>query len=340
MPTESIHLASKHILLPEVVAAALDQLLRGEPTDLDAYLSNVASNVSLRDTKAAVHCHCVSCDGNGRPRIGDLARAVALRIVDYAIPRSEIIAARDYDTRFNTTVKANELRTKAAQLFTDLSTTGEGGELLLYMLIQSYLKIPQLLCKMPLKTSERMHYHGVDGVHATVDSTSNKLLLYWGESKLHKSIDNAISGCCVSLRDYLVDAGGSGSPLQRDLHLIRDNLDLNDATLEEALLRLLDPNNPAFNQIEYRGAVLIGFDSACYPVLPDSKTSQQVCEAVKKAFANWQEKVHSKILDTSPLATFTLEVFLLPFPTVEGFRSAFLKELGHNVKGNATAEAV
>lgn len=92
----------KHILLPEV----FDQLLRGEPTDLDAYLTGVASKVSVENTKATVHCHCISIDGNGRPRVKDLARTVASRIVDYAIPRSEIKAAQDYDARLNTTVSA------------------------------------------------------------------------------------------------------------------------------------------------------------------------------------------------------------------------------------------
>ncbi|WP_223252149.1 Hachiman antiphage defense system protein HamA [Paracoccus mutanolyticus] len=47
-------------------------------------------------------------------------------------------------------------------MFTDLKSSGEGGELLLYLLTERFLGLPQILCKMSLKTSA--HYHGADGV--------------------------------------------------------------------------------------------------------------------------------------------------------------------------------
>ena len=35
---------------------------------------------------------------------------------------------------------------------------------LLFLLAERFLKLPQILCKMDLKTDPRMHYHGADGV--------------------------------------------------------------------------------------------------------------------------------------------------------------------------------
>ena len=61
-----------------------------------------------------------------------------------------------------------------------LERSGEGGELPLYLLLEMLLGLPQLLCKMPLKTSAETHLHGVDGVHGKL-LPSGDLALYWGE---------------------------------------------------------------------------------------------------------------------------------------------------------------
>ena len=47
--------------------------------------------------------------------------------------------------------------------------------MLLYMLVQAFLGLPQLLCKMPLKTSSEMHYHGADGIHIGYDRNTKSL---------------------------------------------------------------------------------------------------------------------------------------------------------------------
>lgn len=75
---------------------------------------------------------------------------------------------------------------EAIGTFTDLSNTGEGGEMLLYLLAERFLKVPQVLCKMDLKTDSHMHYHGADGVYASVNE-GGLLKLFWGESKVYAS---------------------------------------------------------------------------------------------------------------------------------------------------------
>ena len=100
--------------------------------------------------------------------------------------------------------------------------------MLLYLLIQSCLKLPQFLCKMPLKTNPRMHAHGVDGIHGTWEQLLGMLALYWGESKLYSVVSDAVEDCFESLSQYLLSAGGSQAPLDRDLQLLRDNIDLAD----------------------------------------------------------------------------------------------------------------
>jgi hypothetical protein len=310
----------------EVIEEALTRLLRGEATDLDAYLSLLEKHLELDGAKINVHCHAIQC-AQGTPRVKDLARMIAARIVDYAIPRSEFRAAKVADEKFNTDKYSNELRMKARSLFTEIENTGEGGEMLLYLLLQTYLQLPQLLCKMTLKTSGHVHVHGVDGVHVDFNSTTKGLIIYWGESKLYASMSAALANSIAGLKKYLTDDGGSGSPLERDLFLLRDHLDLENPVLESAILRFLDRDNPAFNQVEYRGAALVGFDSAAYPKTPGSADFKIVQSAIKEALPGWLKSVTAELKKHPELSSFSLDVFLVPFPSVESFREAFLKEI-------------
>ena len=52
---------------------------------------------------------------------------------------------------------------------------------------------PQLIAKMSLKTNPKMPVHGADGVHVRYSKADKRLLLYWGESKVHADVGAAIS---------------------------------------------------------------------------------------------------------------------------------------------------
>jgi hypothetical protein len=104
-----------------------------------------------------------------------------------------------------------------------LSLTGGGagpskpvtasGELLLFLLMERLLGLPQLLAKMSLKTSGNVHVHGSDGVHASLGD-DGILDVYWGESKLYKSSSDAFSDCFESIAPLLI-AGGVAVEAQR-----------------------------------------------------------------------------------------------------------------------------
>ncbi len=71
---------------------------------------------------------------------------------------------------------------QARRSFTDLAKTGEGGEMLLFLLAERFLKLPHILCKMDLKTDTRMHYHGADGVYAECNRSQGVLKPLLGAS--------------------------------------------------------------------------------------------------------------------------------------------------------------
>ncbi|KJB86368.1 hypothetical protein AZ66_19285 [Paenibacillus sp. E194] len=316
-----------NITLQSNLGKNIDLLLRGNGKEFDAYLSEIISKVPVPDTNATLHCYVVNHDGNDNPRVNDLAQAVALRMIDYCIPRSEIKRAKEKDQQDNTTVEVAKLKIKARKLFTDIENTGEGGEMLLYMLTQAFLRIPQFLCKMPLKTSSQMHYHGADGVHIKYDNQTQKLALYWGESKLYSSIEDGLSACFDSIMPFLIDTGGTDSSQFRDLQLITGNIDVLDDELEVALLNYLDPDSPFFNKLQYRGICLVGFDEESYPNSPNQKTIDQVISEVKLKYDEWQKKVRRRLRSRESLDRIIIEVFLLPFPSVGNFRKSFLEEL-------------
>ncbi len=302
-------------------------LLRSDTKALDAYFGELGASVMLPSTQATVHCRYLKLDGNGNPRASDLAFRLANEVVNYSIPRSEIVRAKAKEHGPHDTRHLVALHRKAVNLFTDLKKSGEGGELLLYLLAETYLGLPQLFCKMPLKTSSSMHYHGTDGLHGAFDPGTNSLALYWGESKLHATPAKAISECLESLAPYVLPAGGSSAPQSRDLQLLSDNLDLNDADLEEAILRYLDPDDPAYSKLVYRGIGLVGFDSDSYAPGKSPLTEADLSTALSSSTASWNTSFAFHV-NKQKLKDVSIELFCIPFPSVQQFRDAMLAELG------------
>ncbi|HEX9954750.1 MAG TPA: DUF1837 domain-containing protein, partial [Allosphingosinicella sp.] len=169
------------------LARAFERIARGNVSDLSADLVEVEADCVVNGTCARTHCYSLALDGMQWPRVGLLVDTVCGFVVEYAIPRSKIqeavVACEERGHNAPLTRLANEAR----GLFTHLKQSGEGGELLLYCLAEMVLGYPQVLAKMHLKTATDVHYHGADGVHASVDEDTGQLCLWWGESKLHKT---------------------------------------------------------------------------------------------------------------------------------------------------------
>lgn len=305
------------------ISERLNRLLSGNPENIDAYLREVCRSAHVDETKADMHIYMLRLDGNNRPRINDFADYLINRIVDYCIPISERHKAHDKDQQNNTTQYTTALYRKAERLFTSLDNTGEVGELALSVLTQSILHIPQVLCKMVLKTNPEVHYHGADGVYGKFDAETNKYCLYWGESKIYDDINSALTDCFSSIKDLIIEEGANGTRKERDLDLFRSNLDFDDPHLEEAILEYLDPDNQHYLHLEYRGVCLVGYSEKAYPT-DFSKIEDDVFEAIENRINEFKQKVQSKIKHQSPLDSFVLEVFIVPFSNVADLREKFL----------------
>jgi hypothetical protein len=307
----------------DALESALSRLLKGTPADVEPFLRNIEKRMALDGTRILVHCHIFQLDGNKSPRSRDFADWLSQLVIEYAITPDEIKKAYAKDKAQNTTTNVSSLQNKARRLFSTLKNSGEGGELLLYALLDRYLRIPQILCKMGLKTNRIMHVHGIDGIHAQV--TSQGLALYWGESKLHKSLSKGLNEALVTVKPYLLRQGLFGEGADRDIQLVRDNLGkVASPELQQRLLRLLDPTDPAFNKVEFRGACLVGFDSAIY-----KKTSvDDLANTAKAQLARWVVTLKDALKRTGDLDDVEIDVLFLPFPGVDKFRQFFFQALG------------
>jgi len=271
--------------------------------------------VSLRDSK---------------PTIDDLVTIAHARMVNFVMPRSRI-------EEVQSELKANPgvmdpwvlLSTEARDLFmrTDKETgrSGELGELLLYMLIEWVLKAPILACKMYLKTSQQMPVHGVDGIHLGYEA--DKLIMYWGESKLHQTLASALDDISSSISTYVKD----DTKYKNEIRIIRSNLNL--GTLEDearqAIKNYFNPYKAESNKLLESYACLAGFDSKLYEDV--AHLHHDACEtAFRAAYEKRVEsacKLITEKVKAAELDSFRFSYFLLPFPSIDEARTKFQARL-------------
>jgi Domain of unknown function (DUF1837). len=302
---------------------ALERVARTGDRSLDPYLSTVGEATVVAETQATCRCHFVRIDPQGRPRVTALVNMLANQVVDYCIPRSRMQEAFDFYEQTGSSEKVLQLQREASELFTTLKTSGEGGELLLYALLEIALGIPQILCKMPLKTNNQMHVHGADGVHARA-LPDGKLVVYWGEAKLYANVNSAIDAAMEGLASFLGDTGDGHA--RRDILLLRDHADTGDAELNEALVRFFTDDTEEASQLVVRGACLVGFSLDDYSD-PHDEDGYTIREEVASAIESWQERVGTAI-NSKQIESFELEVFLVPLPDVQDFRDELKNRLG------------
>lgn len=295
-----------------------EQLLgvaRSTSEDLAALLVACCDELVIEGTRTCSRIHVVARDANDAVRVPALVTLLARQVADYCIPRSRLDEARRSWADSGSSEELARLQEEARRLFASLERSGEAGELLLYMLLERMLGIPQMLCKMSLKTSTEMHVHGTDGIHARMTPEGN-LALYWGESKLHKSFGSAIDDCFESLAPYL---DPDPAVRQQDLLLLREHVNVEDQALVDALRRFFLETTAEAARVEFRGACLVGFDVADYPRAGD--------EALLDTVTKWRERLALRVGDHR-LERVEIEFFCVPFPSIDAFRAGIHDALG------------
>lgn len=293
--------------------------------DLSHVLTTVSTHTKIDGTKALAHCHHVALDGSGLPRLQDFTNEVAYWLMEYVIPRRKLMEAASADAT-ETRLKNERLRQQAIETFKTTGLSGEQGEMLLFVLAEAFLGLPQLLCKMDLKTDPNMHFHGLDGVHCGPGETDNDLAVYWCESKVHQDLDHALSDALDGLKPFLMSAGSGGSDKRRELALLDRYMDLGDVELQKHVLDSITPTSVAFNSVSWRGLCLVGFDHE-YPNAPHMITAEEFTEKIKAHFPKWCKKV-KKRAENRKLELFEIHILYMPFGFCHDFRESMKRSLG------------
>ncbi|MCK8468276.1 DUF1837 domain-containing protein [Microbacterium sp. KSW4-16] len=310
---------------------ALDNISAGTLKQTRSFF-HVIGERAIPNTRVNYRVHWLTTDGNGRDRTSALAQHLYHRITDYCTPRSRILEARARDDIEGGNVQMMMLQEEARRLFIDSDTSGEGGELLLYFLLEAELKLPQVLCKMPLKTNSAMPIHGVDGVHAG-RLADGKLAVYWGESKLYADVQSAMTECFDSIAPFLLDDGTGDA--HRDLVLVRERLDTGDRELTLSLVQYFTDDAPERTKLEVRGACLVGFThpAHAHPYEErdddgDAGEAAAVLADVQERVESWAKSVGTRVTNRK-IEDFEIEFFCMPLPSVVRLREAFNNLLGH-----------
>jgi hypothetical protein len=176
---------------------------------LSALIKTLAPSTTCGGGHITIRAHYLPFR-NGKPRVGELLDVIRGYICNFAMSRAEIdsvhqkVSAMTPQERM---VAYNKLRDDAADLFikAQISTNrnGECGELLLYLLTEWILDAPQILAKMSMKTNASMPVHGSDGIHIKYDEALDKLIFFWGEAKLHATVNGAMASAVSSIANTL-----------------------------------------------------------------------------------------------------------------------------------------
>lgn len=288
---------------------------RGEKAELEAFIRTVGEPTILESGKARLHVHWIPSDRNDRPLVKRLAQALAANAIDFCIPRVRIQDARDHYLRTGSTQKLSLLDQEARRRFTHLLLSGEGGELLLWALLETGLGIPQVLSKMTYKTDNELHVNGADGVHMA--PISGGMAVYWGESKVHDDFQAAATACMSGVAKFLHDMGMGET--DEDILLLRDNLDIGEKELSLQLAQYFKFGSEESIRLEVRGACLVGFGHEPYvdPDSSDPEELQQLTETVDRWASSLSTRIRNREIDS-----FELEVFCVPVPSAQEFRDA------------------
>lgn len=296
----------------------LKSLVRADAAPLESHLEYVTKAHPIPNTNTVMHSHFIVVDQNNHYRMLRLVEAMRARVTDYAIPRSKFRAAQLKDIESGTGFNVTSLHEEAKSLFTDLANSGEGGELLLFMIAENLLGLPQLLCKMSLKTDSRDHFKGSDGVYFKIDD-QKRLLLYWGESKIYADLQSSIRACLQSLAPFLVEPDNQGSERENDILLLNNFIDLNKPELMDALKEYLGKNSPKNRKVHYCGIALCGFQHDCYQ--GQKRDTETMTAIIQGEVENWSQRILGR-LQEEKLESYEIHFFILAMENADDFRRA------------------
>lgn len=311
------------------LAGHIAALLTKNYSGLSARIRSLDNEIRCPDSAITLRLYYPALR-SGTPTIGELVDTIALYIIPFALPRSQIADVyKLYDivTVEEFSRKHSELEQRALALFKRVQDTtrrnGEAGELLLYILTEWILEAPQLLAKMCLKTNRNMPVHGSDGIHVRYFEDRNALCLYYGESKLHADVGKAISEATASITTAL-----KHESTKHEMELVHQHIDLTglDQNAKKSILQYLDPLDEHSNHRINVATCLVGFNFDAFKngLAPGTDHETQFRQLAAAKLTELAPRISAALKAT----TDQIEFFFFPVPSVEAMRDLFQSKIG------------
>ena len=178
---------------------------------------------------------------------------------------------------------------------------------------------------MSLKTNPAMPVHGSDGIHVKFLPGTAQLVVYSGEAKLHAEVGDAVRSAVKSILEAL-----SPEKMKHELQLVRRDTDFSGLAPEarKELLRFLDPLETASASRIEAVTCLIGFDFGGYAKLVPTADAEATFRALALEQLERTSASFASAMTKAGLAHQAVELFLLPLPSVEEFRTLFQARIG------------
>jgi hypothetical protein len=266
--------------------------------------------------QATLRFHYIKFNPNNEPKFNKLIEILIEHITHYSLSVSKRYKQNDE-------VYRNKMYREARNLFRNLSKTGELGEMILWFLLESVLKAPQVVAKMDLKTNPNDEIKGADGIHVNI-LNDDTLEIIFGESKLYKTLSNAISDAFNSIETFI-----SKEQDKREYSLITTHFKWMNTDKQEKLLNFL-LENIEVDEIKIKFAILIGFDWTKYKMLQEPQERQKLASEFKNLYKEKAKEIKNltqKKLENFKDKQYEFDIFFLPFESVENMRDRFRDEL-------------
>jgi hypothetical protein len=245
----------------------------------------------------------------------DLIKLMLNRIVFYVLKKKEYQGKSLSEFR--------DLYLRAKETFVKEKRTGEAGELLLFLLLESQ-GIVQLFSKMGLKTSGNVHFHGFDAVHIEVGKVAT---YHFGHSKMHAQFSSALNEAVGDVLKFSKDKGQKSL----ELNLISSHVDESKFGIHSDIVRnLINPYYP--NRAAYKEAHSI-FLASDWQFLKDQtqKGTREYDGYTKSQYEKQHTQVATevaeKVLSKEEIKSETFSIYIIPFLDVQKFRDKFREEL-------------
>jgi hypothetical protein len=295
---------------------AIEQLIAVKVADYHSCIDVLDHGFVLNDVVGSIRFHHLKADGNGRPMVKRLTEMLYEYIIDYCIASKNRVEPLTTQQSARLTKEARKLFRHPNLEHGSTDRTGEGGEALLFFLMEAVLKAPQMVAKMELKTNRRDELKGSDGIHARWSEVDNIVDFYFGESKLYQNPNAAIKSAVASISSF-----HDNEMYKHEFALVTKHFKYASEQVKDQITAQIRNGEPG-EGVRINHACLIGYDWDRYNGMSEAEMRLQIKDRLLEDGIGLVAKLN-ETFSSFERKYLNFEIFFLPFPSVSDFRAAF-----------------